>query len=44
MLYVGRPARPVRALSDDEYDFFEYTARRYSALAAEYLNQASKPA
>jgi len=36
-LYLGNPARRVRALTDKELKYFHYTARRYSDLAAEYL-------
>lgn len=39
-LYMGRPARPVRALTEAEQDFFEYTAQRYVDLAATYIEEA----
>lgn len=35
-LYVGRPARKMRALSGREIDYFEYTAGQYVKLAARY--------
>ncbi len=38
-LYVGRPARPVRALTEEERGFFAYTAQRYVKLAAAYLDE-----
>ena len=37
-LYVGRPAKPVRALSDRERSFFRYTAGKYVELSREYLS------
>jgi carbonic anhydrase/acetyltransferase-like protein (isoleucine patch superfamily) len=40
-LYLGRPARPVRALREDEYGFFTYTAKRYADIAAQYLREAT---
>ncbi len=36
-LYLGRPARQVRPLTEDELDYFSYTAGRYVELAHEYL-------
>ncbi|NNL94391.1 MAG: gamma carbonic anhydrase family protein, partial [Xanthomonadales bacterium] len=36
-LYVGRPARRVRALSDREKAYFKYTADQYVKLGARYL-------
>jgi carbonic anhydrase/acetyltransferase-like protein (isoleucine patch superfamily) len=35
-LSMGRPARAVRVLSDEEIDYFRYTAGRYIELAASY--------
>lgn len=35
-LYVGRPAKALRALDADELAYFTYLARNYVALAAEY--------
>lgn len=35
-LYVGRPARPVRELTEKELGYFGYTADRYVKLAARY--------
>lgn len=36
-LYVGRPARAVRELSEEEQGYFSYTAERYVQLGARYL-------
>lgn len=35
-LYLGRPAKALRRLSDEELAYFEYSARHYMQLAAEY--------
>lgn len=35
-LYLGRPARPVRALTADEIAYFNYSAQHYVALARSY--------
>jgi len=35
-LYLGRPARQVRRLSQEELDYFAYQAANYARLAAEY--------
>lgn len=35
-LYLGRPAQPVRRLSQEELDYFHYLAQGYVKLAAEY--------
>jgi carbonic anhydrase/acetyltransferase-like protein (isoleucine patch superfamily) len=35
-LYLGRPARQVRRLSEEELDYFAYQAANYARLAAEY--------
>lgn len=35
-LYLGRPAKALRRLSDEELAYFEYSARHYIQLAAEY--------
>ncbi len=40
-LYVGRPAKPVRPLTEKEFGFFSYTAKRYVDLAAAYLDETS---
>ncbi|MDX1556175.1 MAG: gamma carbonic anhydrase family protein [Xanthomonadales bacterium] len=37
-LYIGRPARAVRELTEKERAYFGYTADRYVKLAARYLN------
>lgn len=36
-LYVGSPARPARALTQAELDYFEYTAAHYVRLKNRYL-------
>jgi len=36
-LYVGRPARRVRALTPEEMKWFEYSARHYVRLKDRYL-------
>ena len=36
-LYMGNPIRQVRALTDNELKYFQYTAQRYASLATEYL-------
>lgn len=35
-LYLGRPAKALRRLTDEEMAYFEYSARHYIQLAAEY--------
>lgn len=35
-LYVGRPAKPVRALSERELEFLPYSAAHYARLAARH--------
>jgi carbonic anhydrase/acetyltransferase-like protein (isoleucine patch superfamily) len=37
-LYLGRPAKLVRALSDDEIAYFAYSAAHYVQLARSYLS------
>jgi len=37
-LYLGRPARLVRRLSDEEIAYFAYSAQHYVALARSYQN------
>jgi carbonic anhydrase/acetyltransferase-like protein (isoleucine patch superfamily) len=37
-LYLGSPAKPVRALTDDETAFLEYSAAHYVVLKDQYLN------
>ncbi len=39
-LYVGRPAQQVRALTEQEIDFFTYGAGNYVRLKDEYLAEA----
>lgn len=36
-LYMGRPARKVRPLTETETEYFRYTADRYVKLGARYL-------
>jgi carbonic anhydrase/acetyltransferase-like protein (isoleucine patch superfamily) len=38
-LYVGSPAKPSRALTDDEKAFLEYSSRHYVHLKNQYLQQ-----
>lgn len=35
-LYLGRPAKALRRLTEEELAYFEYSARHYMDLAAEY--------
>jgi len=37
-LYVGRPVKQIRALSDQEKAFFSYSAQNYSRLKDTYLD------
>ncbi len=37
-LYRGRPAEPVRALTDEERDFLTYVAGNYVKLKNRYLS------
>lgn len=37
-LYLGRPAKLVRALTDEEIAYFSYSAQHYVALARSYQN------
>lgn len=39
-LYRGRPARPVRELRRDEYDYLVYVAANYVRLKDQYLEEA----
>lgn len=39
-LYVGRPAKKMRPLTDQEKDFFSYTANNYVNLKNEYLKES----
>lgn len=36
-LYVGSPVKPIRELTDDEKNFFAYTAGKYCELKDRYL-------
>lgn len=38
-LYVGRPAKQVRPLTDKELSYFKYTAANYVKLKSDYLNE-----
>ncbi len=38
-LYLGRPAKQIRMLTDQELAYFEYSARHYVQLAQSYQNQ-----
>ena len=38
-LYLGSPARLVRALTDEELAYFEYSARHYVTLAQSYQTE-----
>jgi len=40
-LYVGRPAKRVRALTADEIKFFMVSAYGYITLKNQYLSQAT---
>ena len=37
-LYLGRPAKQIRPLTDQELAYFEYSARHYVQLAQSYQN------
>jgi len=39
-LYVGRPAKPQRELTDKEREFFTYTANNYVKLKDKHLQEA----
>lgn len=39
-LYVGRPAKPQRALTEKELEFFTYTANNYVRLKDQHLQEA----
>ncbi|GMR18704.1 MAG: gamma carbonic anhydrase family protein [Gammaproteobacteria bacterium] len=36
-LYMGRPARKIRELTDEEFKWFEYSAKHYVSLKNDYL-------
>lgn len=38
-LYLGRPAKKVRALTEDEKEFLQYSAEHYVRLKDQYLAQ-----
>jgi carbonic anhydrase/acetyltransferase-like protein (isoleucine patch superfamily) len=35
-LYLGRPAKKIRALTDQEKEFLQYSAKHYALLKDEY--------
>jgi carbonic anhydrase/acetyltransferase-like protein (isoleucine patch superfamily) len=41
MLYRGRPARPVRSLTDSEMELLSYSANHYVRLKDRYLDAGS---
>ncbi|MGZ8193920.1 MAG: gamma carbonic anhydrase family protein [Methylobacter sp.] len=41
-LYVGSPARQIRALNESEKEFLEYSAEQYIHLKNEHLKQATR--
>ena len=43
MLYMGRPAKAVRALTDEEIAYLMYSARHYMKLKDDYLKGAPAP-
>jgi len=42
MMYMGRPAKAVRALSEEELAYLMYSARHYMKLKDDYLNAGAK--
>lgn len=40
MLYMGRPAKAVRALTDEEIAYLMYSAKHYMALKDDYLKDS----
>jgi carbonic anhydrase/acetyltransferase-like protein (isoleucine patch superfamily) len=38
MLYMGRPAKAIRALTEEEIAYFKYSAEHYMRLKDNYLN------
>jgi carbonic anhydrase/acetyltransferase-like protein (isoleucine patch superfamily) len=44
MLYMGRPARAVRKLSDEEVGYLMYSAEHYMKLKNDYLNAMTEGA
>jgi carbonic anhydrase/acetyltransferase-like protein (isoleucine patch superfamily) len=36
-LYMGRPARKIRELTDEEFKWFEYSANHYVSLKNDYI-------
>lgn len=38
LLYIGRPAKAIRALTADEIAYFKYSAEHYMRLKDDYLN------
>ncbi|MEM9254485.1 MAG: gamma carbonic anhydrase family protein [Pseudomonadota bacterium] len=42
-LYVGSPAREMRALSDKELDYFVYSANNYVRLKDQHITELERP-
>ncbi|MBI1174107.1 MAG: gamma carbonic anhydrase family protein [Sideroxydans sp.] len=42
MLYIGRPARAVRGLTDEEVTYLRYSAEHYMLVKNNYLNDAAQ--
>lgn len=42
MLYMGRPARAVRKLTDEEIAYLKYSAEHYMRLKDDYLNATTE--
>lgn len=40
MLYMGRPAKAVRALTQDELDYLRYSAEHYMRIKNNYLHES----
>jgi carbonic anhydrase/acetyltransferase-like protein (isoleucine patch superfamily) len=43
MLYMGRPAKAVRALTDEEIAYLMYSAKHYMKLKDDYLKAGNTP-
>jgi carbonic anhydrase/acetyltransferase-like protein (isoleucine patch superfamily) len=41
-LYVGAPAKQMRALTDEEKAFLEYSAKHYVRLKNDYLSPSAR--
>jgi len=42
VLYMGRPAKAVRALTEEEIGYLMYSARHYMQLKDDYLKGAQR--